>query len=213
MTYHKKQQLIRYLQTLKSLGFEYHEDVDLHLVDQDEENLSLPDNLNDLQEVVENCSLCELGKYSKNRFFSYGTSEAQLMLIGDFPSTDNFNPFAGQSGKMLSDICHNVLKIKEEQIYYTSILKCNLPASKEVHSDIVNCCTDYLIKQINIIQPQVVVIFDNATSQLLNTNKFTEDLTIISTYSPSFLLRNPSQKKQALEDFQKVKNILDKGIN
>jgi len=213
MTYNKKQQLIRHFETLKSFGFDYHEDIDLHLVVPNEDNLALPNNIEDLENIVDNCTLCEVGKYSKNRFFSYGSSEANLMFIGDFPSSGSFNPFAGQSGKMLSDICNNVLRISEEQIYYTNILKCNLPVSKEIHSDIVNCCTDYLMQQINIIQPQVIIIFDNSTSQLLNRNRFTEDLTIINTYSPSFLLRNPSYKKQALEDFQKVKNILDKERN
>ncbi len=214
MTDNKKQNLIRHFEILKTLGFDYHEDIDLHLVTQSEENLSLPKNIDDLQEIVNNCSLCELGKYSKDRFFSYGNNKAKLMFIGDFPNTDNFNPFSGQSGKMLSNICNNVLNLKEDEIYYTNILKCKLPVSKEIHKDIVNCCTDYLMQQIKIVNPQVLVVFDNTTSKLLSTNEIlSEEITIVNTYSPSFLLRNPSCKKQALDDFSKIKIILDKGIN
>jgi len=151
MTQNTKQKLIKHFNLLKIMGYEYHEPVDLHLTKNDE-SIVLPDTIDTLKELVDNCSLCELNKYTKKKFFSKGNLTSKVMIIGDFPSSDNYDPFAGQSGKMLVAMCQNVLKLDPNDVYYTTILKCNVPLSQAVHNDNINCCKDYFIKQIEIIR-------------------------------------------------------------
>jgi len=202
MTQNTKQKLIKHFNLLKIMGYEYHEPVDLHLTKNDE-SIVLPDTIDTLKELVDNCSLCELNKYTKKKFFSKGNLTSKVMIIGDFPSSDNYDPFAGQSGKMLVAMCQNVLKLDPNDVYYTTILKCNVPLSQAVHNDNINCCKDYFIKQIEIIKPLVIIVFDTQTYKHLNTLNIFDKQNIVITHSPSFLLRNPSSKKASFARFRK----------
>jgi uracil-DNA glycosylase len=210
MTKKIKQKLIRHLNLLKSMGYEYHKPIDLKLL-KDNKLAILPDNLSELKTIVDSCNACQLGKYNKNRFFSYGNIDSKIMFIGDYATLDTFNPFNGLSGKMLKDMCTNVLKINTDDIYYTNIIKCSIPSTINLHNDSINYCKDFLIKQISIINPMVIVAFDTDTFKYIKTLDIFLNKNIFVIYSPIFLLRNPSYKKKTLEDLNKIKSILDKG--
>ena len=223
MTIQKKQKLLKHFNFLKSIGYKYLKPIDFHLF-VSKDFLELPSNLDEIKTIVDTCNLCELSQYSNCRFFSSGYEKSRLMLIGEFPNYDSFDLFSGQSGSMLKNMCTNVLKIDTNDVYCTTILKCKVPANKIVHIDEVNACKKYLSKQIEIVNPLLIVTLGTeAFSYITNYDKSKFDQfrgrvmkidnkNILSTFSTAFLLRNQSLKKEALVDMQKIRAILEKGF-
>lgn len=203
-----KQHILRHLHMLKSLGYTYHENVNLHPI-HIATGFKVPQNFEQLEDMVNNCSLCELGKYSQNRFFSYGSKEAKVVFIGNFPQSDMFDPFSGQAGKMFESMCENVLQLSKDDIYYTYPLKCQIPLSQEINKEDIDCCKSYLLEQLKLINPKVVVVYEDSTT-LKYITKDISFYNVITTFSPNFLLRNPSMKAKVLADLKQVKQILEK---
>jgi DNA polymerase len=214
MTNNKKQNLIKYFQTLKSFGYSYNDDVNFHISNNDDnQNLILPTNIKELETIVHNCNLCELSKNNKNRFFSVGHIYSKVMIIGDYPIVDLFNPYSGQAGKMLSNMCTNVLKLDINSIYYTTILKCTVSINNTIDEEYIEQCKDYLLKQIEIVKPLIILVYDTKAYEYLKQKANLKTKYIILTKSPTYLLRNPSYKKEAMHDLVKVRAILDKQGN
>ena len=125
MTKSVKNQVLKYLYNLKSYGFEYHESFDLF--QSEVKNLKLPNNLNELKNSAEHCYLCELSKSRKKVVFGYGNPNSKVIFINDEPtkSEDELGTFyVGNSGELISKMIENVLNIKKEEIYITTLVKC-----------------------------------------------------------------------------------------
>jgi DNA polymerase len=202
-----KDKLKHHFNTLKAMGYEYSEAVDFHIQDV-HDNMILPNNIDLLESMALNCNLCDLSKNTKKKFFAKGNS-SKVMFIGDYPLVEQFNPFQGQAGKMLEAMCTNVLGVGIEEIYYTTIVKCNISTTQNIHKENVLICKDYLLKQITLINPTVIIIFDTDAYKYISSLNIFDSNNVIKIYSPTFLLRNPSYKKQALLDLQKAKTILN----
>lgn len=218
MTIKVKNQILKYLNNLKSFGYSYHEDFDISSFDV--KNQTLPSNLNELQSLCSNCYLCELSKTRKNVLFGFGNSKSKIVFVQDEPtsSEDELNSFfVGNSGDTLSKMIENVLNIKKDEIYITSLVKCK-SLNGAVNSNF-DSCNDYLLKQIEIIKPKLIVALGDKTysylmknsSFLQNRGKFLKfnDTNFIAIYSPSFLLRNPSLKKETYFDMLNIKNFIE----
>lgn len=219
MTNLAKQKLLYNLHTLKSMGYNYHKALDL--IPFDIKNIKLPDNLFALKSNVENCYLCELSKTRKNVLFGMGNLKAKVMFICDEPSNseDELGFFyAGKSGELLSNMIENVLKIKKEEVYITSLVKCK--SSNSLNKSHVESCNDYLQKQIELIKPNLIVTLgENTYAYLFNDSEkfsqnrgkelFFSNTKLIPTFSASHLLRNPSSKKDAYYDMLRIKNIME----
>lgn len=219
MTNTVKQKLLYNLHLLKSMGFNYHKG--LNLVPNDIKNLKLPDNISALKSNVENCYLCELSKTRKNVLFGMGNHNSKVIFISDEPSTseDALGTFySGKSGELLSKMIENVLNIKKEEVYITNLVKCK--SSNSLNKSNVESCNDYLQKQIELINPELIVSLGESTySYLLNEkDNFSQNrgkeltyhnIKLIPTFSANYLLRNPSAKKDAYYDMLRIKNILE----
>jgi len=219
MTNTVKQKLIYNLHLLKSMGFNYHKG--LNLVPNDIKNLKLPDNISALKSNVENCYLCELSKTRKNVLFGMGNHNSKVIFISDEPSAseDALGTFySGKSGELLSKMIENVLNLKKEEVYITNLVKCK--SSNSLNKSHVESCNDYLQKQIELINPELIVSLGESTySYLLNEkDNFSQNrgkeltyhnIKLIPTFSANYLLRNPSAKKDAYYDMLRIKNILE----
>ena len=202
MTKTVKNQLLRNLYNLKSFGYEYHETLDFF--SSEVKNFKLPNNLDALKNSVEHCYLCELCKSRKNVLFGYGNANSDIMFISDEPSNseDEMGAFySGKSGELLTKMIENVLNIQKEEVYLTTLVKCK--SLNGLNNSNIDTCNDYLLKQIELIKPKLIVALGERTySYLLKNNmNFAQirgkdlvynGITLIATFSPSFLLRNPS---------------------
>lgn len=219
MTKTKKAEILRYLHSLKLFGFNYAQDIVLQKSSSCDS--TLPSDINELKARVENCHLCELSKSRKNPLFSYGNLNSKIVFICDEPtkSEDELGTFyVGNSGELLSKMIENVLNIKKEDVYITTLVKCK--SLNGVTNLSLDTCNDYLLKQIELIKPKLIVCLGEKTySHLMkNGDNFFQirgkmlsfnSITLIATYSPTFLLRNPSSKKDAYYDMLKIKSFME----
>lgn len=214
-----KYQLLKQFQLLKSFGYSYHENFEVH--NNEIKNFTLPNNIEDLNECINHCYLCELSKSRKKVLNGQGNINSKIMFITEEPtsSEDELGVFfVGKSGELLSNMIEKVLNIKKEDIYITSLVKCR--SINGINYSNYETCSDYLQKQIDIINPSLIVLLGEKTYSYLlkNSESFSQNrgkelfykkIKVVSTYSPSFLLRNPSLKKEAYYDMLRVKNILE----
>ena len=219
MTKAVKNKILYQLNFLKSLGYEYHEMI--KMTNQEINSNSLPDNIYSLRNIVENCYLCELSKSRKNVLFGEGDLNASLMIIADEPTSteDELKSFyVGKTGEQLSKMIENVLPLKKEDVYITNLVKCK--SSNGMDASHYKSCSTYLHKQIELINPKLIVTLGEKVYQYLSNDMSSfnkvrgqvmnfRDYKVVSTDSVSYLLRNPSSKKEAYYDMLKIKSILE----
>jgi len=211
--------LLKQLLILKQLGFKYTHTTPSKLQD---EQAELPNDMKALKILVDHCQLCELSKSRQKSVFGEGNTNADIMFIGEEPSATEDStgrPFVGRSGDMLTKMIENVLHISRANVYITNVLKCKSLDSKiSVSAEIVTC-KPYILKQIELIKPKIIVTLGISALRILTDNQDSlesvrgheikyNDSIIIPTYHPIYLLRNPSAKKEALEDLLRVKELL-----
>jgi len=221
MTKTLQNRILHQLNFLKTIGYEYCENINFSEINK--EQISLPNNIEQLEEIVKNCHLCQLSKYRENVLFGSGNLNAKVMFLKESPGAteDELGEFfVGRSGNLLTKMIENVLNISPKDIYITNIVKCISPKGI-ISNEHVNYCKSYLDKQIDLIKPKLIVALGEAAySYYTNDNtSFSEirgkvinynDFDIICTYEPSFLLRNPSSKKEAYQDMLKIKSLMEK---
>ena len=170
------------------------------------------------------CQNCKLGKTRKNFVFGSGDSNADLFLVGEAPGkTEDLigQPFVGQAGQLLDKILSAIGKNRDNGVFITNVLKCRPPNNRTPLSSEISECQPYLIKQIKLIQPKLIVALGRIAGKTLlkkeltlsemrksKYNFFGTPLRI--TYHPSALLRKPDLKRLAWDDFKWVKNYLEK---
>ena len=211
--------LLKQLYQLKELGFKY---TSQEPFSQDDKNLlELPNTLSLLKQQAQNCHLCSLSKSRNNVVFGEGNMQADIMFVGDAPLEieDNASkPFLGRGGEMLTAMIEKVLQLPRQDVYITNLLKCHPLANKEVPESEYHTCKAYLLKEIELVKPKVIVTLgENAYHYLSNDLGLLKDVrgmvmqkekyTIIPTYHPNFLLKNPSFKKEVFEDLKKVRKV------
>ncbi len=208
--------LLKQLYQLKNLGYKYTSEKPYSK--EDRELLELPNSLQGLKKQAQNCHLCSLSKGRNHVVFGEGNSQADIMFIGDVPLEIEDNAgaiFLGRGGEMLTAMIEKVLNLSREQVYITNLLKCHPLLTKEVHESEFHTCKAYLFKEIELVKPKVIVTFGDRAYQYL-TNDLTElknirgtvikkdGYSIIPTYHPNFLLKNPSFKKEVFFDLKRV---------
>lgn len=211
--------LLKQLYQLKQLGYNY---TSITAYKEDELDLSLPNTLQSLQKQALNCHLCELSKSREKVVFGEGNPNADLLFIGEAPGAtedSSGKPFVGRSGELLTKMIENVLQISRSDVYITNIVKCRPPNNQVPTPTQAHTCQPYLLKQIELIKPKLIVTLgatayhyltgdETDISKIRGTVHKQDDYTIIPTYHPSYLLRNPSAKKEVFEDLKKVKALM-----
>ncbi len=213
--------LLKLLYQYRAMGFEYFKEY--KPVEQKENSILLSSQIENLEQNVNNCHLCNLAKNRKNIVFGEGNTNADLMFIGEGPGANedaSGKPFVGRAGMLLTKIIENVLNLTREDVYITNIVKCRPPENRVPTLEEVSACKPYLLQQIKMVNPKIIVALGSTSfhhlmgeyetpiskirGEILNFG----EAKLIPTYHPSFLLRNPSSKKDVYEDMLKVKGML-----
>jgi uracil-DNA glycosylase family 4 len=209
-----------YFHKLKLLGFEYGSK---KLYIDDEDTYSLPGSIEDLREIVNTCTLCKLSNTRKNIVFGEGDIKSDLFFVGEAPGAmedDMGRPFVGKAGELLTKIIENVLLRNRSSVYIANIIKCRPPNNRVPSADEADSCKSYILKQLDIVRPKVIVAL-GATSFKYLTNDHNTSISkargevieygrskLVATFHPSYLLRNPSAKRDVYNDMLKVKSLL-----
>ena len=207
---------LKQLYQLKNMGYGY---TSAKPFSYEEQNpLELPNNLEALKKQAQNCHLCSLSKGCKQALFGEGNPNADIMFVGDIPMELEENEggvFLGRGGEMLTLMIERVLGLSRQEVYLTNLIKCYPAHSQEVEETQFHTCKAYLFKEIELVQPKIIVTFGelayhyvsgdkSAFSELRGTVISNKNHKILPTYHPNFLLKNPSFKAQSLKDLKKV---------
>lgn len=180
---------------------------------------SLDDIKTDLGPACMRCKLCSLGR--SQIVFGVGTPKARLMFVGEAPGEEEDKrgePFVGRAGQLLTKIIE-AIGMSREQVYIANVIKCRPPDNRNPEPDEVAACEPYLFRQIDVIRPAVIVPLGKFAAQCLlkTTDPITRlrgrrfdyrGTTLIPTFHPAYLLRNPSAKREVWEDMKLVRAIL-----
>lgn len=172
--------------------------------------------LNQLQQRVAVCTRCqELASARTQTVFGVGNPEARFLFIGEAPGADEDaqgEPFVGAAGQLLNKII-NACGLKREDIYICNILRCRPPGNRKPLPEEATNCREWLDGQIAAIDPEFIVCWGATAAQnLMGTEESIGRLrgrtfqhgkaTVLCTYHPSYLLRNPAAKKDVWEDMK-----------
>jgi len=176
------------------------------------------DALRAIREEIGDCTRCPLAYAGRrNIVFADGDSNARLMFVGEGPGADEDAsgvPFVGKAGQLLNNMIV-AMGLKREEVYIANIVKCRPPANRVPEPVEANTCTQFLLQQIDVVQPQVIVALGaTAAMYLLGVKQSLAALRgrwhpcrgakLAVTYHPAFLLRDPRQKGEAWKDLQRV---------
>ncbi len=153
--------------------------------------------------------------------FGVGNPRADLMFIGEAPGQDEDIqgfPFVGRAGQLLTKIIE-AIDLKREDVYIANVLKCRPPNNRNPEPDEVASCHPFLRRQIEAINPKVIVALGSfAARTLLQTEEAISRLRgrvyryggakLVATYHPAYLLRSPEKKRDTWEDMKKVRDLL-----
>ncbi|HEY1940080.1 MAG TPA: uracil-DNA glycosylase [Candidatus Angelobacter sp.] len=181
-----------------------------------------PTALKLIREDIGECTRCRLHKGRTNLVFGVGNVNADLMFVGEGPGADEDakgEPFVGRAGQLLNNMI-TAMGIKREDVYIANVVKCRPPSNRTPEKDECDVCSPFLMRQIDIIQPKVLVALGAvAAKNLLAVNDSMANLRgrwydfrnskLLVTYHPAYLLRDPRQKKEAWKDLQMVMKYLD----
>jgi uracil-DNA glycosylase len=174
------------------------------------------------EEIGPACDRCKLHKLGRTQVvFGVGNPDADLMFVGEAPGADEDEqgePFVGRAGQLLTKIIE-AIGLRREDVYIANVIKCRPPGNRNPEPDEVERCEPFLFRQIDAIKPKVIVALGKFAAQLLL--KTTDPITrlrgrvykyrgasLIPTFHPAYLLRNPEAKRDVWEDMKKVRAIL-----
>jgi DNA polymerase len=187
-----------------------------------------------IREDLGDCTRCKLHKQGRKQIvFGVGNPRAELMFVGEGPGADEDmqgEPFVGRAGQLLNNMI-KAMGIRREDVYIANVVKCRPPGNRTPERDECETCSPFLMRQIAVIKPKVMVALGAvAAKNLLAMNASMSELRgrfydflptgarssdpswqgtkLAVTYHPAFLLRDPRQKGEAWKDLQMVMKYL-----
>jgi uracil-DNA glycosylase len=168
----------------------------------------------ELKQAVPACTACGLHKTRTQTVFGVGDEKADWLLVGEAPGAEEDrlgDPFVGQAGKLLDSMLAAIDLARDDNVYICNVLKCRPPGNRNPEAGEVAKCTPFLLRQIELIGPKLIVAMGRFAAQtLLNTDASIASLRgrvhqyagrpLIVTYHPAYLLRNLPDKSKAWAD-------------
>jgi len=187
----------------------------------DAEIYEAPD-LSALAALVSGCSRCALHSTRKNAVFGEGAADARVVCVGEAPGAredETGRPFVGRAGKLLDRLLRSI-GLPRESVYICNVLKSRPPNNRDPLPEEVTACSPYLLRQLALIQPEVIIAFGAFASRALLETKSAlgrmrgrvheyAGYPVVVTYHPAALLRNPGWTRPTWEDLQIVRRLLD----
>lgn len=180
------------------------------------------DTLEEIARKVQKCTRCPLYETATMGVPGEGDPKAQLVCVGEAPGAkedETGRPFVGQAGQLLTKILA-AIDLTREQVFICNVLKHRPPGNRNPRPEEVEACSPYLIRQLEIIKPKVIVAFGTFAAQTLLNSKTPigqlrglvhkyHGIPLVVTYHPAALLRNPAWKRPTWEDVKLARRILD----
>jgi DNA polymerase len=182
--------------------------------------------LADVAAEAADCTKCRLAEGRTQVVFGVGNADADLMFIGEAPGfheDKQGEPFVGAAGQLLDRMLGEVLHLTRDDVYVGNVIKCRPPGNRDPQEDEIESCTPWLVEQVSLIQPRVIVTLGNfATKFVLQTQQGITRMrgrtyawhgrTVIPTFHPAAILRGGGEtSRQFLElrdDFELVRETL-----
>lgn len=177
----------------------------------------LPVHWQQLRSEVAACTRCELHRNRTQTVFGVGDINADWLIIGEAPGAEEDRqgePFVGRAGKLLNSMLQ-AIGLKREQVFIANILKCRPPNNRDPEPEEVICCEPYLKKQIEWIQPKIILALGRIAAQNLlkvetpigkmrgQCYEYPDPkVPVVVTYHPAYLLRSPKEKRKSWHDLQ-----------
>jgi uracil-DNA glycosylase family 4 len=175
------------------------------------------DSLLKIREDIGDCKRCKLHKKRKHIVFADGNPNADLVFVGEGPGADEDAtgiPFVGRAGKLLTQMIE-AMGLQRKDVYICNVVKCRPPENRQPEPDEVTTCSPYLVRQLEVVNPKVIVCLGATAAQtILETTQGISRFRgqwqdfrgkkLLATYHPAYLLRNPAAKADVWKDLQKV---------
>jgi uracil-DNA glycosylase len=185
--------------------------------------LSGVNTLDDLAALVEKCTKCPLYRTATKPVPGQGSPTAQLVCVGEAPGEKEDKSglaFVGDAGQLLTKIL-SAINLRREDVFICNVLKHRPPHNRNPMPQEVEACSPYLVRQLEIIKPKVIVAFGTFAAQTLLDTKLSigklrgqihryYGVPLVVTYHPAALLRNPAWKRPTWEDVQLARRVLDR---
>jgi DNA polymerase len=174
-------------------------------------------------EIGKDCTRCKLSQLGRSQVVnSVGNVTASLMFCGEAPGADEDKfgePFVGRAGQLLTDIIEKGLEIPRKDVFIGNINRCRPPGNRAPEPDESAVCKPFLLREIAVVRPKVIVVLGATAAQnLLETKvpigklrgKFHDyhGSKVMPTFHPAYLLRDPNKKREVWEDMKLVKEYL-----
>jgi uracil-DNA glycosylase len=189
----------------------------------DELSLGKPgETFEDIREDIGDCTRCPLHKGRTNIVHTEGDQRSRLMFVGEAPGADedaSGRPFVGRAGQLLNKIIE-AIGLKREDVLIGNVNRCRPPNNRQPTTEEARTCKPFLLREINIARPDVIVVLGNtAMKNLLDTKEGItrlrgqfqdyKGIKVMPTFHPAYLLRDPSKKREVWEDMKKVREYLN----
>ena len=187
--------------------------------------------LQELKQLITNIKNCELKKNSTNIVFSDGNPNAKIMIIGEGPGANEDLegvPFIGKTGELLDKMLLSI-NLNRDNVYITNVVNYRPPENRNPSEEEIRRYLPYLTKHIEIIDPVILILLGSAAlNSIIGDNQVISDargkwinkkigrcnVSVIASFHPAFLMRQPEQKKLSWTDLKMIKKkILDLKIN
>lgn len=189
------------------------------------DELSLPqpgETLESIRADIGDCTRCPLYQGRTHVVHSEGAPQARLMFVGEAPGADEdaqARPFVGRAGQLLNKIIE-AIGMRREEVFIGNVNRCRPPQNRTPTPSEAATCKPFLLREIAIVQPEVIVVLGNtAMKNLLDTKEGITKLRgqfqdyrgikVMPTFHPAYLLRDPTKKRETWEDMKKVRAYLD----
>ncbi|MBV8514594.1 MAG: uracil-DNA glycosylase [Acidobacteria bacterium] len=175
------------------------------------------DSMLRIRDDIGDCTRCKLHKGRNKIVFADGDPKAKLVFVGEGPGRDEDMqglPFVGRAGKLLTQMIE-AMGLQRKDVYICNVVKCRPPENRLPEPDEIKTCSPFLLRQIDVVDPKVIVALGACAAQtLLQTTRGISHFRgqwqnfngrkLMATYHPAYLLRNPPAKADVWKDLQMV---------
>lgn len=178
--------------------------------------------IQEIRQKISTCTLCKLAKSRKNVVPGEGPLTSRIMFIGEAPGfheNEQGKPFVGAAGHFLDELLEQT-GVKRSEVFITNVIKCRPPSNRDPEEEELLACRAYLDAQIKVINPEIIVTlgrfsmgmyFENGKISAIHGHpkRLKENLLIVPMYHPAAALHQPALRNVLLEDFRKLKDLLN----
>jgi len=180
----------------------------------------------DLSREVRSCQACVLSEQRTQAVFGSGDRDADWLIVGEAPGQEEDKqgePFVDTSGLLLNDMLF-ALGLKREQVFVTNVVKCRPAQKRDLRTDEIASCANYLRRQVDLVKPKIILLLGRVAAQSIlsstanigdmrgSTHYFPDTkIPMVIAYHPAYLIRKPLDKRKMWQDLQYAYRVYSQG--